>query len=468
MALIPTIIAGGSGTRLWPLSRQLFPKQFVSLNSKRPMLVETIHRLANIQHDRIYLVGNRDHEFLLSDAADSMEIDRTIFLEPCKRNTAPAVALAALHANPTDILFILPADHVILNDQAFFDSVNRAIDLAASNSLVTMGITPTFPHTGYGYIRVGEPKGEGFNVEEFVEKPDLLTAENYVAAGNYYWNSGMFILKADRYLSELHEFRPEILEACQKAYENSLQENNVIKVDETEFENCPSESIDYAVMENTNNAVVVSLDANWNDVGSWKSLKDLQAHDENGNVIIGDVVVVDTKNSYIRSSDRLTVAMGLDGHILIDTKDALLVTNTSSEQQLATVVEQLQLTHNQQTVHHREVQRPWGTYDSVDVGEHHQVKRIKVKPGARLSRQSHKERDEHWIVVKGKAEVYKDGEVVILSENESTFIPKGCVHSLGNPETTILEIVEVQYGSYLGEDDIVRYDDIYGRVPKDQ
>ena len=467
MALIPTIIAGGSGTRLWPLSRQMFPKQFLALVSKRPMLLETIDRLANIDHDRIYLVGNRDHEFLVANAAESVEIDRTIFLEPCKRNTAPAVALAALHADPTDILFVLPADQVILDNQAFCSSVKRAIDLAESDYLVTMGITPKVPHSGYGYIRAGESKGGGFTVAEFVEKPDLPTAEKYVTSGDYYWNSGMFLFKASRYLSELHEFRPDMLEACRKAYKKSIHKNNVVKVDETEFKNCLSESIDYAVMENTNNAVIVSLDANWDDVGSWKSVKDIQPHDENGNVLIGDVVAVDTKNSYIRSSDRLIVAMGLDSQILIDTKDALLVTNTSSDQQLATIVEELQLTHNQQTVHHREVQRPWGTYDSVDVGAHHQVKRIKVKPGARLSRQSHKQRDEHWIVVKGKAEVYKDGEIVILSENESTFLPKGCVHSLGNPETTILEIVEVQYGSYLGEDDIVRYDDLYGRVPEE-
>ncbi len=468
MALIPTIIAGGSGTRLWPLSRQMFPKQFVALTSKQSMLAETIDRLSNIDHDKVYLVGNLDHEFLLSSAADSMEINRTIFLEPCKRNTAPAIALAALYADPMDILFILPADQVILDGQAFCDSVRRAFDLAELDHLVTMGITPKFPHTGYGYIRAGEPEGEGFKIAEFVEKPDLTTAENYVTTGDYYWNSGMFLFKAARYLSELREFRPEILEACQKAYELSTNKENVIKVDKAEFEKCPSESIDYAVMENTKDAVMVGLDANWDDVGSWKSLRDIQAQDASGNVVTGDVVTSNTRNSYIRASEKLVVALGLDNQIVIDTKDALLVADVADEQQLAAIVKELEVTHNQQTVEHREVQRPWGTYDSVDVGEHHQVKRIKVNPGARLSRQSHEKRDEHWIVVKGKAEVYKDGEVSILSENESTFLPKGCVHSLGNRETTTLEIVEVQYGSYLGEDDIVRYDDLYGRVPDDQ
>lgn len=466
MALIPTIITGGSGTRLWPLSRQLFPKQFVALVSKRPMLLETIDRIADIDHDGIYLVGNRDHEFLLADSAESVEIEETIFLEPCKRNTAPAVALAALHADPMDILFVLPADHVILDNRAFCLSVERAIDLAKSDHLVTMGITPTSSHTGYGYIRAGDPKGDGFALKEFIEKPDLATAEKYVRSGDYYWNSGMFLFKAGRYLSELHEFRPEMFEACNKAYERSIHKDNVIEINEKEFENCPSESIDYAIMESTKNGVVVGLDANWSDVGSWKSLKEIQTQDENGNVLNGDVVTVDTTNSYIRSSDRLVVALGLDSQIVIDTEDALLVTNTFSEQKLAMVVEELKATHKQQTVDHKEVNRPWGTYHSIAVGEQHQVKRIRVKSGGRLSRQSHKHRDEHWIVVKGTAEVYKDGEIFTLSENESTFLPRGCVHSLGNLEMSTLEIVEVQFGSYLGEDDIVRYDDLYGRVPE--
>ena len=467
MILIPTIIAGGSGTRLWPLSRRMVPKQFNALTSDQSMMSLTIDRLKGIEHDALYIVGNHEHQFLLAEELGSSSLIPTIFLEPCKRNTAPAIALAAFHADPSDILLIFPADQVIVNQIAFLESIENAVELATNGHLTTMGVIPTSPHTGYGYIQAGKPNKAGYDVTAFVEKPDPTVATTYVASGDYYWNSGMFVFSAGQYLAELERYRPNIFNACQRAYDRAILVENTIKADKTEFENCPSESVDYAVMENTKTSAMVPLDADWSDVGSWKSLRDIQPQDANGNVLVGDVVAVDTQNSYIRASDRLVVASGLTDQIVIDTKDALLVTDVNSEQKLTAIVEKLETTHNQKTIDHRKVRRPWGSYDSVDIGETHQVKRIRVNPGARLSRQSHSHRDEHWIVVKGEAEVYKDGEISILLENESIFLPKGCIHSLGNSANEILEIIEVQYGSYLGEDDIVRYDDLYGRVTEE-
>ena len=467
MNLIPTIIAGGSGTRLWPLSRRMVPKQFNALTSDQSMMSVTINRLEGIAHDALYIVGNHEHQFLLAEELGSSSLVPTIFLEPCKRNTAPAIALAAFHADPSDILLIFPADQAIANQEAFLESIENAVELATNGHLTTMGVIPTSPHTGYGYIQAGKPNKAGYDVTAFVEKPDQAVAKAYVASGDYYWNSGMFVFSAGQYLAELELYRPNIFNACQRAYDQAIHSENTINADKTEFENCPSESVDYAVMENTKTSAMVPLDAGWSDIGSWQSLRGIQPQDANGNVLVGDVVVFDTQNSYIRASDRLVVASGLTNQIVIDTKDALLVTDVNSEQGLTAIVEKLETTHNQKTIDHRKVRRPWGTYDSVDIGETHQVKRIRVNPGARLSRQSHTHRAEHWIVVNGEAEVYKDGEISILLENESIFLPKGCIHSLGNSTNEILEIIEVQYGSYLGEDDIVRYADLYGRVTEE-
>lgn len=495
--MIPVIMAGGSGTRLWPLSRTQYPKQFIGLNSDLSMLQETVKRLGNVDH--VSLICNEEHRFL---AAEQMRVAKqscSIFLEPVGRNTAPAIALAAIDAVnkglASECLLVLAADHVIEDEQTFRQVIARAEPLAKEGCLVTFGIVPTHPETGYGYIRAemsdanrlasdvrslrlsggrkGEEESQGreaYPVAEFVEKPDLETAQSYLDEGGYYWNSGMFMFRADRYLEELGKFRPDILDACQKAMLDISTDMDFVRVDAEAFAACPDESVDYAVMEplcsaaGSDSVVVLPLDAGWSDVGSWAALWDIKGKDSDGNVIDGDVIAHGTRNSFVMSTNRLVTTLGVDNLIIVDTPDALLVADKSRIQDVKKIVSEIKDKGRNETFQHREVYRPWGKYDSIDLGERYQVKRITVKPGARLSLQKHHHRAEHWIVVSGTARVTKGEETFLVTENQSTYIPLGEIHCLENPGMVELELIEIQSGSYLGEDDIVRLDDQYGRA----
>ncbi|MDP3334495.1 MAG: mannose-1-phosphate guanylyltransferase/mannose-6-phosphate isomerase [Methylococcaceae bacterium] len=466
--MIPVILSGGSGTRLWPLSRGQYPKQFLPLVSENTMLQETLLRLSGLEQLQPPIaVCNEDHRFMLAEQLWEIHTKpAAIILEPIGKNTAPAVALAALSAqSPDDILLVLPADHVINNLEAFHTAVNQARDLAEQGYLVTFGIVPTEPETGYGYIkRASSPQGAAFNVEAFVEKPDLETAKHYLQTGDYFWNSGMFAFKAGVYLAELEKFHPTMLAICKRALSAAKIDLDFVRLNKEIFSTCPSDSIDYAVMEKTDKAVVIPLDADWNDVGSWSALWDVTDKDVSGNAINGDVLTVDTKNSYIHAGSRLVAAIGVRDLVIIETADAVMVAPKDRVQEVKDIVAQLKNLGRKEANIHRKAYRPWGHYDSVDNGERHQTKRIVVKPGARLSLQKHHHRAEHWVVVKGTALVTKGEDKLLISENESIYIPLGIIHCLENPGVIPLEIVEVQSGSYLGEDDIVRIDDSYGRV----
>jgi mannose-1-phosphate guanylyltransferase len=466
---LPVIMAGGSGTRLWPLSRRLYPKQFCSLLGENTMLQETILRLEGLDCAPPLVICNEEHRFL---AAEQLRLigqeDATILLEPFGRNTAPAVALAALHATAAGhdpLLLVLAADHLIDGIADFHQSIAKATPLAADGMLVTFGITPHRPETGYGYIRVGEPLDDkGFKVAKFEEKPDLATVEAYLESGDYYWNSGMFLLRASSYLEELQIHAPEILTACSKALAQSRPDMDFLRIGENAFASSPAISIDYAVMERTARAAVVPLESGWSDIGSWSALWSLRTKDADGNVLDGDVVTVETRNTLVRASRRLVATLGVEDLVIVETADAVLVARKDCVENVRIVVEQLEKQSRGEHVSHRRVYRPWGDYDSVDLGQHHQVKRITVTPGARLSVQMHHHRAEHWIVVRGMAKVQRGEEFFELSEGQSTYIPKGEIHSLENPGTVPLEIIEVQSGTYLGEDDIVRFEDRYGRA----
>jgi mannose-1-phosphate guanylyltransferase/mannose-1-phosphate guanylyltransferase/mannose-6-phosphate isomerase len=466
--MIPVILSGGSGTRLWPLSRGQYPKQFLPLVSENTMLQETLLRLSGLEQLQPPIaVCNEDHRFMLAEQLWELHAKpAAIILEPIGKNTAPAVALAALSAqSPDDVLLVLPADHVINNLAAFHTAVNQARELAEQGYLVTFGIVPTEPETGYGYIkRASSPQGAAFNVEAFVEKPDLETAKHYLQTGDYFWNSGMFAFKAGVYLAELEKFHPTMLATCKRALSAAKIDLDFVRLNKEIFSTCPSDSIDYAVMEKTDKAVVIPLDADWNDVGSWSALWDVTDKDGSGNAINGDVLTVDTQNSYIHAGSRLVAAIGVRDLVIIETADAVMVAPKDRVQEVKDIVAQLKNLGRKEANIHRKAYRPWGHYDSVDNGERHQTKRIVVKPGARLSLQKHHHRAEHWVVVKGTALVTKGEEKLLISENESIYIPLGIIHCLENPGVIPLEIVEVQSGSYLGEDDIVRIDDSYGRV----
>jgi len=466
--MIPVILSGGSGTRLWPLSRGQYPKQFLPLVSENTMLQETLLRLSGLEQLQPPIaVCNEDHRFMLAEQLWEIHAKpAAIILEPIGKNTAPAVALAALSAqSPDDILLVLPADHVINNLEAFHTAVNQARELAEQGYLVTFGIVPTEPETGYGYIkRASSPQGAAFNVEAFVEKPDLETAKHYLQTGDYFWNSGMFAFKAGVYLAELEKFHPTMLATCKQALSTAKIDLDFVRLNKEIFSTCPSDSIDYAVMEKTDKAVVIPLDADWNDVGSWSALWDVTDKDGSGNAINGDVLTVDTKNSYIHAGSRLVAAIGVRDLVIIETADAVMVAPKDRVQEVKDIVAQLKNLGRKEANIHRKAYRPWGHYDSVDNGERHQTKRIVVKPGARLSLQKHHHRAEHWVVVKGTALVTKGEDKLLISENESIYIPLGIIHCLENPGVIPLEIVEVQSGSYLGEDDIVRIDDSYGRI----
>ncbi|WP_444935010.1 mannose-1-phosphate guanylyltransferase/mannose-6-phosphate isomerase [Microbulbifer sp. JTAC008] len=464
MTIKPVIMAGGSGSRLWPASRQLMPKQFLDLMGRGSMLIETISRLEGLQHQAPIIVCNEEHRFIAAEELRQNNIEgSTIILEPAGRNTAPAIALAALAADPEDILLVLAADHVIQDHEAFHLAVNTAIPQAKDDKLVTFGVVPKSPHTGYGYIR-SESIHRVSKIAEFVEKPNLETAKCYLESGEYFWNSGMFMFQAGVYLRELELQRPDILKACKLAMDAAESDLSFLRPDAMRFRGCPDESIDYAVMEKTGNAVAVPMDAQWSDVGCWGSLWEISDKDLNGNVIRGDVLLHDTNNCYLDAGGKLVAAIGLQDVVIVETKDALLVADRHKIQQVKQVVTQLKDDGRSEYKHGREVYRPWGHYDSIDFGPRDQVKRITVKPGAKLSVQMHHHRAEHWIVVSGTAKVTIGDRTSLISENESTYIPIGQVHALENPGKIPLEMIEVQTGSYLGEDDIVRFQDRYGRA----
>jgi mannose-1-phosphate guanylyltransferase / mannose-6-phosphate isomerase len=466
--LIPVILSGGSGTRLWPLSREMYPKQLLALTGKQTMLQETVKRLAGIAGaEAPILVCNEAHRFTVAEQIHALGLKASaILLEPAGRNTAPAVALAALKAqelDPDATLVVAPADHVIRDARIFQAAAEVAAGLAQDGKLVTFGIVAHAPETGYGYIRRGEGKGPAYPVDKFIEKPPLDVATQFVASGDYYWNSGMFVFKAGRYLAELAAYAPDILEACRAAFQAAKSDLDFVRIDKTEFEKCRGDSIDYAVMEKTRDAVVLPLDAGWSDVGSWSSLFDALHTDEDGNVLQGDVMVFDTHDCYVHSTSRLVTAVGMDDHIIVETKDAILVAPKERVQDVKELVSMIKKSGRSESALHREVFRPWGSYDSIDSGDRFQVKRLSVKPGGVLSLQMHHHRAEHWIVVQGTARITCNDKTFLLSENESTYIPIGATHRIENPGKVPLHIVEVQSGSYLGEDDIVRFEDNYGR-----
>ncbi len=466
--IYPAIMCGGSGTRLWPLSRALFPKQFLPLVNDTSMLQDTLLRLPKNCSEPMFIC-NEEHRFLVAEQVRKLSQEQsTILLEPEGRNTAPAVALAAIQAlekNKNAMLLVLAADHVIQDTIAFHQAVEQASIAAQRGQLVTFGIVPTHAETGYGYIKKGdEQTSSTFDVAQFVEKPNAQVAEDYLASGDYLWNSGMFLFKASRYLEELAKHRSDILENCQQAMKDVEQDFDFLRPNKKDFLACASESIDYAVMEKTDSAVVIPLDAGWSDVGSYSALWEVCHQDEDKNVLKGDVIAQKTSNSYIHSQNKLIATVGVDNLVIIDTPDAVLVANKDKVQEVKKIVEQLKNEQRPEAALHREVYRPWGKYDSVDSGERFQVKRITVKPGAKLSVQMHHHRAEHWIIVSGTAKVTIDEKVVLLTENQSAYIPVGAVHALENPGKLPLEMIEVQSGSYLGEDDIVRFEDKYGRA----
>jgi mannose-1-phosphate guanylyltransferase len=462
--ITPVIMAGGSGTRLWPLSRAGHPKQFLALNGDKTMLQQTVERLVDLPVSESVTICNEEHRFFVAEQLREIDALGKIILEPVGRNTAPAIALAALAEKENDaLLLVLAADHVIADQKAFTESVMRAVPLAEDGKLVTFGIVPNEPHTGYGYIKAGNAVACAFEVSSFKEKPDVDNAARYVADGSYYWNSGMFLFKASSFLGELKTYRPDIFAVCERAMSDVSSDLDFMRVDEKAFEACPDDSIDYAVMERTDDAVVVPMDAGWSDIGSWSSLWSASEKDDDGNAISGDVISLDTKNSIVRTDDRLVAVLGLNDVVVVSTKDATLVAHKDSVTKTKVIASDLKNNGRSEWEFHREVYRPWGKYDSVDQGKCYQVKRITVKPGAKLSTQMHHHRAEHWVVVAGTAKVTNGDATFLLSENESTFIPIGAIHSLENPGTMPLEIIEVQSGEYLGEDDIVRISDIYGR-----
>ena len=464
--LQPVLLSGGSGTRLWPLSREAYPKQFLALAGDDTMLQATWRRVADLADAAPIVVAGEEHRFLVAEQLRQVGAPTpAILLEPIGRNTAPAIAAAALQAlrdGEDPLLLVLPSDHVVRDADAFRAAVRAAMPAAEQGALVTFGIMPDAPETGFGYIEA--ERGEGVQrVLRFVEKPDAVTAQTYLDAGGYYWNSGMFLLRASRYLEELRKFRADIVGGAQAAFDAAQRDGDFIRLDKAAFAACPADSIDYAVMEKTDAAMVLPVDIGWNDVGSWSALWEVSEQDGDGNAHHGDVISIDSRNSYAYAR-RMVALVGVDDLVVVETDDAVLVARKDRVQQVKDVVARLKAEQRTQAALHREVHRPWGSYDSIDMAEGFQVKRIKVKPGARLSLQSHERRAEHWVVVRGTARVTRDNDVFELFANQSTYIPIGAKHRLENPGTEMLELIEVQSGDYLGEDDIVRYDDAYGRA----
>lgn len=467
---LPVVMAGGSGTRLWPLSRQLNPKQFLPLaDDHLSMLQATIKRLDGLECATPTLICNVEHRFLAAEQLRQFGVDgANIILEPIGRNTAPAIALAALQAlsgGDDPVMLVMAADHLISDIDAFQGSIKFGLLLAETGKLVTFGVKPTYPETGYGYLKTGESVGSGgFQVDRFVEKPSMEIAKAYLEGGGFFWNSGMFMFRASRYLQELEKFNSRILSTCRDALARGAQDMHFTRVDHDTFAGCPDVSIDYAVMEKTADAVMVPLDADWSDIGSWSALWDAGVKNADGNCLKGDVITDKTSGCYIHATNRLVSTVGLDDLIIVETKDAILVAHKNHVQSVKNIVDQLKFSQRHEHIRHREVYRPWGVYDSIDSGERYQVKRITVKPGGKLSLQMHHHRAEHWVVVSGTARVTNGDQTYLVTENQSTYIPVGQVHSLENPGTIPLELIEVQSGSYLGEDDIVRFEDLYGRI----
>lgn len=462
--LLPIIMAGGAGSRLWPLSRALYPKQFLALTSESTMLQETISRLKELPHLPAYFICNEEHRFIVAEQLRMRNISNGgIFLEPVGRNTAPAITLAALQAekNESDpLLLILAADHVIKDEAAFLNAVKTAIPHAEEGKLVTFGIVPSYPETGYGYIKQGETIGtSAYKVEDFFEKPDIDRAKEYLESGQYYWNSGMFLFKASKYLSEIKKFRPDIYNACFKALSGQHADLDFIRLDDEAFMQCPEESVDYAVMEQTQDAVLVPMDAKWSDVGSWSALWDVNSKDESNNAVRGDVITFNTHDSYIYSQNKLVATVGVENLVIVETKDAILVANKSHVQDVKEIVNKLKTLNRSEYLQHREVYRPWGSHDAVSEGSRFHVKKVTVNPAQRTATQIHHHRAEHWIVVCGTAKVRRGNETFLVTENESTYIPIGVAHSIENPGRIPLEIIEVRTGTYLSEDDVVRVDD---------
>ncbi len=470
--IIPLVLAGGSGTRLWPLSRELFPKQLLNLTDEHSMLENTLLRLQGLTSIAAPLiVCNETHRFMVAEQLRRIEVSPfSIMLEPMGKNTAPAIAVAALKlAEQVEdpVLLVLPADHVIHNISRFHDVVLQGAALAEQGYLITFGIVPDAPETGYGYIKKGAALKNGDNavctIDRFVEKPDYDTACHYVESGKYFWNSGMFMFRTSCIISELERHEPEILSACRRALEKGVNDLDFFRLDRGSFAEVKPESIDCAVMEKTDKGAIIPFDAGWNDLGSWDALWHTGRKDENNNVLTGDVLLSNVKNSYLYSQNRLIAAVGIEDHVIVETRDAVLVAPRDQVQDVKLIVGQLKKRSRQEAVSHSKVFRPWGSYETIDKEHRFQVKRITVKPGAKLSLQKHYHRAEHWTVVSGTAIVTKGDEEIMLSENESTYIPLGTLHRLENPGRIPLELIEVQSGSYLGEDDIIRYDDVYGR-----
>ena len=466
--LVPVILSGGVGSRLWPLSRELNPKQFLPLASELSMLAETLQRTSGLQAAEPVVVCNQEHRFLVAEQLRSADCKAgAIILEPIGRNTAPAVAAAALQALKLDkdaVMLIMPADHVVKDTAAFVAAVEAGLVQARQGSLVTFGIIPEAPETGYGYIRRGETLVDGcYPLAEFVEKPSAEIARQYIDSGDYFWNSGMFLLSAQSYLDELKQFAPDMLAAVEQAFEHGEKDLDFIRLQAEAFQACPSDSIDYAVMEHTKKGMVVPLSCGWSDVGAWSSLGDVAEKDASGNVAKGDTILHNTENSYINSNSRLVTTVGIDNIVVVETADAVLVADKDQVQDVKAIVNHLKAQGRDEVTSHTKVYRPWGSYESLAMSERFQVKRIIVTPGQKLSLQLHHHRAEHWIVVSGTAVVTCGEKEFILSEDQSTYIPLGTKHRLANTGVIPLELIEVQSGSYLGEDDIVRFDDVYGR-----
>ncbi|MFZ5789753.1 MAG: mannose-1-phosphate guanylyltransferase/mannose-6-phosphate isomerase [Pseudomonadota bacterium] len=471
MQVRPVILSGGAGTRLWPLSRATYPKQLMPLLSEESLLQETARRVG-VEHGFLppLVVCNAEHRFMVAEQLRAIgAVPEAILLEPIGRNTAPAAAVAAVLASESDpdaILLLLPSDHHVADPERFREAVTTALPAARAGFLVIFGIAPNRPETGYGYIRLGKPLAEApgcLQVAQFVEKPDLATARRYVMTGDHFWNGGMVLFSARRFLAELERLEPAMLAAVRRAVAVAARDLDFTRLGEAEFATAPAKSIDYAVLERTEAAAVVPCDMGWSDVGSWDSLWEAAEKDEDGNVLVGDVVATDVKNSYLRAEGRLLAVQGLSGVVAVETPDAVLVLARNKAQDLRSVVAALDRNGREEHIRHRKVYRPWGSYEQVDAGDRFQVKRLIVRPGGKLSLQRHAHRAEHWVVVRGTARVTRDGQLFDLVANQSTYIPLGAAHRLENPGDEPLHIIEVQSGGYLGEDDIVRLEDVYGR-----